>query len=131
MTAYNGVSTRSAAEREESPQQRVVLRPAVDIYENGNAIHLVANLPGVGDEGLAVEIDGKTLTISGDIQIDMPAEMHSLHADVRATRYQRAFTLSDELDSQNIQASLADGVLRLEIPKREEVRPRRIEVNVG
>lgn len=131
MNAYNEITTRSEAESEEAPQQRVVLRPAVDIYENGNAIHLLANLPGVSDEGLAVEVDGRTLTISGDIQIDLPAQMRSLHADVRATRYQRAFTLSADLDTQDIQASLADGVLNLTIPKREEVRPRRIEVNAG
>jgi len=134
MTAYNDLTTRTDTERglsADAAQQRVVLRPAVDIYENGHSIHLLANLPGVSDEGLAVEVDGRTLSISGDIQIDMPADIRSLHADVRANRYERAFTLSGELDTQNIQATLTAGVLNVTIPKREEVRPRRIEVNVG
>jgi HSP20 family molecular chaperone IbpA len=54
--------------------------------------------------------------------------MEALHADVRATRFSRSFALSRELDSENVDASLKDGVLRLRIPKRAEVRPRKIEV---
>jgi HSP20 family protein len=61
----------------------------------------------------------------------MPDGMEALHADVRATRYSRSFALSRELDTENIEASLKDGVLSLRIPKRSEVRPRTIEVRVG
>ena len=111
-------------------EDQSVLRPAVDIFENGHTITLLANLPGVSDKGLAIEVEDTTLTIEGQVDIDIPDEMRSLHADVRATRYRRAFTLSNELDSSAIQASLKDGLLTLTIPKREEVRPRKIEVSV-
>ncbi|HEY6131873.1 MAG TPA: Hsp20/alpha crystallin family protein, partial [Halioglobus sp.] len=77
---------------------------------------------------LALEIDDKTLTIQGDIAIAMPGDIQSLQADVRSTRYQRAFTLSSELDSPKIKASLSNGLLTVTIPKREEVRPRKIEI---
>ena len=125
----------AATERENSTQvereHRLVLRPNVDIFENEEAIQLFADLPGVAQDTLALEVDDNTLTIQGDIQIDMPGDMESLHADVRSTHYQRAFTLSSELDTGLIEASLNDGLLAVTIPKREEVRPRKIEVTAG
>lgn len=105
-----------------------ILRPAVDVFENGHSLTLLANLPGVTEDALGLEVDGNTLTIQGDIHIDMPPNMESMHADVRSTRYVRAFTLSNELDTDHITASLKDGVLNVSIPKREEVRPRKIEL---
>jgi HSP20 family molecular chaperone IbpA len=54
--------------------------------------------------------------------------MEALYADVRSTRYRRRFTLSGELETGQIDASLKDGVLSVRIPKRAEVRPRKIEV---
>ena len=109
----------------------VTLRPAVDIFENDHSISLFADLPGVPESGLNLEVDDKTLTIQGDIEIDMPEKMESLYADVRSTRYRRAFTLSNELDTARIAATLNDGVLEVTIPKREEVLPRRIEITAG
>jgi HSP20 family molecular chaperone IbpA len=103
----------------------------VDVFENGESISLLANLPGVAEEGLALEVDGNQLTITGDIAIDMPGDMASLQADVRFTRYQRAFNLSGELDTGKIAATLKDGLLSVTIPKREEVLPRRIEITNG
>ena len=125
----------AATERENSTQvereHRLVLRPNVDIFENEEAIQLFADLPGVAQDTLALEVDDNTLTIQGDIQIDMPGDMESLHADVRSTHYQRAFTLSSELDTGLIEASLNDGLLAVTIPKREEVRPRKIEITAS
>ena len=58
----------------------------------------------------------------------MPEDMEALYADVRYTRYERSFALSRELDVEKIDGNLKDGVLTLRIPKREEHRPRKIEV---
>ena len=57
--------------------------------------------------------------------------MEALYADVRSTRYQRSFSLSSELDGNKVEASLKDGVLTLRIPKREQYKPRKIEVRTG
>jgi HSP20 family molecular chaperone IbpA len=57
--------------------------------------------------------------------------MAALYADVRSTRYRRSFVLSDELETEKTEATLKDGVLTVRIPKRAEVRPRRIEVQAG
>jgi HSP20 family molecular chaperone IbpA len=119
---------RAAPAKREAKQ---TLRPAVDIFENGDAITLFADLPGVSDNTLSLEVDDKTLTIQGDIALDMPSDLESLYADVRSTRYQRAFTLSSELDTARISASLSNGLLTVTIPKREEVRPRRIDIAAG
>jgi HSP20 family protein len=128
MTAEKDVATRADSAPAAKSGEARVLRPAVDIFENGDKINLFADLPGVAQGGLGLEVDGKTLNISGEVQIDMPEGMESIHADVRSTRYRRAFTLSDELDTAKITATLKDGLLTVTIPKREEVRPRRIEI---
>lgn len=127
-------SADNAAQAQKTPtqgEQKQTLRPAVDIFENGDAITLLADLPGVSDNTLSVEVDDKTLTIQGEIALDMPGDLESLYADVRSTRYQRAFTLSSELDTARISASLSNGLLTVKIPKREEVRPRKIEISAG
>lgn len=112
-------------------QARTVLRPSVDIFENGSSLTLLANLPGVTEKNLSLEVDGKTLIIEGEIDIDMPSEMESLHAEVRSRLYQRAFTLSSELDTEKIEASMRDGLLTVTLPKREEVKPRKIEISTS
>ena len=61
----------------------------------------------------------------------MPQDMEALYADVRSLRYQRTFTLSSELETDKVEASLKDGVLTLRIPKRAELRPRKIEVKAA
>ncbi len=131
MTSQQTVTTRNEAVAKTESEPRVLLRPAVDIYENGDAITLFADMPGVADNTLSVEVDDKTLTLQGDIAISMPDDLESLYADVRSTRYQRAFTLSGELDTTKISASLVHGLLTVKIPKREEVRPRKIEITAG
>jgi HSP20 family molecular chaperone IbpA len=130
MSNKQDVTTKETGTGKSSERQQV-LRPDVDIYENREGLDLFANLPGVRQGDLRIEVDDKTLTIQGEISIDMPESMQSLYADVRSTRYQRAFTLSSELDAAGINASLVNGLLKLHIPKREEVKPRRIEVTVG
>ena len=113
-------------QREREPD--VVLRPPVDIYEDADGITLMADMPGVSRDRLTIEVDKDMLTLEGDARIEMTAGMEALYADVRSTRYRRSFTLSGELETGQIDASLKDGVLSVRIPKRAEVRPRRIEI---
>lgn len=105
------------------------LRPPVDIFEDADGITVLADIPGVSRDRLRVEVDNDTLLIEGDSALDMPAGMEALYADIRLTSYRRVFTLSGELQKDNIHASLKDGVLTLHIPKRAEARPRKIAVS--
>jgi HSP20 family molecular chaperone IbpA len=112
-------------------QEQQAILPAVDIFENESGITVQADMPGVSKDRLDVHIDSDTLSIEGRAVIPMPEGMDALHADIRSTHYQRSFSLSRELDTDRIEAGLKDGVLTLRIPKREEHRPRRIEVQTG
>ena len=104
------------------------LAPAVDISENDAGIELVADLPGVRKEGLAVKVDGTNLTIEGSAEIDVPQNLEPIYGEIRSRHFRRSFTLSRELDPSRIDAKLANGVLRMHIPKSEAARPRRIEI---
>jgi HSP20 family protein len=121
--------------RESGPIQKraadTVLRPPVDIFEDSEGITLEADMPGVSRDHLNIHVENDALIVEGELGIDMSEGMEALYADVQATRYRRSFALSSELETDGIDASLSDGVLRVRIPKRAEVRPRKIEVRVG
>jgi HSP20 family protein len=105
--------------------------PPVDVFENDNAITVVADLPGVAREQLQVRVDGDTLMLEATAASQGPDDMELVYGEARSPAYRRQFTLSRELDASNIEAQLRDGVLRLTIPKAEEAKPRRIRVQVG
>jgi HSP20 family molecular chaperone IbpA len=104
------------------------IRPPVDIYENGDGITLQADLPGVSKERLSVRVENQSLIIEGQMQFALPEQAEALYADVRSSAYRRSFTLSRELETEKIEANLKDGVLTVRIPKRAELRARRIEI---
>jgi len=134
----NAVQTASAPERApasqagagNAPQAFVV--PPVDVFENENAITLLADLPGVPRDQLNLRVDGDTLVIEATASAaSTPPEMELVYGELQCPAYRRQFTLSRELDASRIEAQLRDGVLRLTIPKAEEARPRRIQVQAG
>lgn len=129
MTQRQEVATAEGGElRKTEGQPESVLYPPVDICEDAEGIHLQADMPGVSKDRLTVQVDRDRLLIEGEAKIEMPEGMNALYADVRSTRYRRSFTLSSELKSEAIEANLKDGVLSVRIPKREEAKPRKIEV---
>lgn len=127
MAENTEVTTRKSGDVQQR-EPDTVLRPPVDISEDAEGITLLADLPGVDRERLNLHIENDALIVEGDARIDMPEGMEALYADVRVTHYRRSFALSSELATDEIQASIKDGILRVRIPKRAEVRPRKIEV---
>lgn len=111
-----------------SPETDVVMQPAVDISEDTDGISLWVDMPGVSRDRLDIQVDRDTLVIEGHAQIDTPEGIKPIYADVRSTRYRRSFALSSELDTDQIEATMTDGVLNLRIHKRAESKPRKIEV---
>jgi HSP20 family protein len=107
------------------------LLPRVDVLEDTGGITLLADLPGVSKDKLELKIEGDTLLIEGEVGTPMPQQMQSVYAEIRVPRYRRAFTLSRELDTARIEASMKDGVLNLRIPKQAHAMPRRIAVSAG
>jgi HSP20 family protein len=121
----------TAAARRTPQDAEPVLRPSVDIFENSDGITLVADMPGVSKEGLQLRVERDSLVIEGAAHLDMPEGMQALHADIRSTRYRRSFALSNELDTERVDANLKDGVLTVRISKRAEAQPRKIEVQTS
>ncbi|HEX6017036.1 MAG TPA: Hsp20/alpha crystallin family protein [Burkholderiaceae bacterium] len=114
---------------QEQPQRAVL--PAVDVYEDESGITLLADMPGVPREQLELKVEGDTLSIEGAVRALTPEGLEAVYAEVRVPRYRRSFTLSRELDSTHIDASLKDGVLTLRVPKQAHAQPRRISVQAG
>lgn len=124
------VATAAPATRREPDETRAVL-PPVDVFEDDKGITLLADLPGVPRDRLELKLEGDSLTIEGGVQPSTPDGLEALYAEVRVPRFRRSFTLSRELDTGRIDASLKDGVLTLRIPKQAHAQPRRIPVSAG
>lgn len=131
MSSKKEVATQRRQDTQAHQESEFAIRPAVDIFEDATGITLQADMPGVARERLVVQTNGDKLAITGNAEIDMPEGMDALHAEVRSTHYHCSFALSKELDRDNVEANLKDGVLTLRIPKREEHQPRKIEVRAG
>ncbi|SMP61339.1 Hsp20/alpha crystallin family protein [Noviherbaspirillum suwonense] len=109
----------------------VAMTPPVDVIEDAYAITLLADMPGVSKDKLNVQFETDTLTIEGEVSLDLPEGMESSHAEVRLPLYRRVFSLSRELDTENSSAEFRNGVLKLRIPKAAHVQPRKIEVRTA
>lgn len=114
----------------DSQNPEPALIPPVDVIEDANGITLYADLPGVPKDKLSLHVEADTLSIEGEVALDIPEGMEASHAEVGLPRYRRVFTLSKELDSGKVAAEFDQGVLKLRIPKAEHAQPRRIEVRV-
>ncbi|SBT09316.1 Heat shock protein Hsp20 [Candidatus Accumulibacter aalborgensis] len=123
------MSDNSTVKKQTSPDEAALL-PPVDVIEDSSGITLYADLPGVPKEKLRLHVEADTLTIEGEIDLEMPGGIEASHAEVSLPRYRRVFTLSKELDASKVGAEFKNGVLKLSIPKAEHAQPRKIEVKV-
>jgi HSP20 family protein len=131
MTAKQDVPTQEpTAVEKRAAEREAVLVPAVDIFEDAHQIFVQVEMPGVSRDKLNVQADQNGLLLEGDMEIDMPAGMAALYADLQTTKYRRRFVLSSELETERIEAILKDGLLTVRIPKRVEFRTRKIKVNM-
>jgi HSP20 family molecular chaperone IbpA len=122
--------TDTVAKQAQPTQTEAALMPPVDVIEDASGITLYADLPGVPKDKLSLQVEAETLTIEGEIVLDMPEGMESTHAEVNLPRYRRVFSLSKELDAEKVNAEFNHGVLKLRIPKAEHAQPRRVEIQV-
>lgn len=125
------VVERAPQQDRAAKQREPALLPPVDVIEDANGILLVADMPGVSKEQLHLRIEGDTLTVEGEVTLAGMEGLQAGHAEVQLSRYRRSFTLSKELDPEQITANLVQGVLEVRIPKTAYAQPRRIEVTVG
>jgi len=105
--------------------------PAVDIYENGHQdVVIKAELPGFKKDAIKVTFEHNTLTIEGQRDLDSDIARDKFHRVEREYgSFRRTFSLPATVDSSQAQASYQDGVLTITLPRREEAKPRQIQVN--
>jgi HSP20 family protein len=120
--------SRDIAATTEGTRPGVLLTPPVDIFEEVDAITVLADMPGVKPGHLTIDLHEGVLTITGHAQPqDGSLEMAVVH-EYAAGTFQRSFTLSESIDQGRIQATLRHGVLRLRLPKAEQAKPRQIKI---
>src|SRR6185295_19544889 len=106
--------------------------PAVDIYEQEGNIVLKAELPGVDPKDVDVRVENNVLTLRGERKLDSEVKRESYHRVERAYgSFSRSFTLPNVVDTEKIKADYRDGVLRVNLPKREEAKAKQISISVG
>jgi HSP20 family protein len=112
----------------EATRPGVLLTPPVDIFEDRNAITVLADMPGVKPGSLKIDLHEGVLTITGHAEEPDGQSEVAVLQEYRAGTFQRSFTLSEAIDQEQIQATLKHGVLHLRLPKAEQAKPRQIKI---
>jgi HSP20 family molecular chaperone IbpA len=124
----------SVRNKQEHPSQETTrpgrtYMPDVDIYETGSGLWLWADMPGVDEKAIAIDLHDGVLTIEGQVALDAYENLSPVYTEYNVGNYLRRFHLSDEIDVDRISAKVNNGVLVLELPKTERAKPRRIAVS--
>ncbi|MBS3756895.1 MAG: Hsp20/alpha crystallin family protein [Desulfobacterales bacterium] len=105
-------------------------QPSVDTYEKDKAIKIRAELPGVKKDDISIDVRNNVLTLSGERKQDEDVNEENFYRRERFYgRFQRAFTLPDDVDADNIDAHFDGGVLKITVPKTEESQKKQINVH--
>ena len=102
--------------------------PRVDIYENKDDIHLIADIPGADQDSIEITLEKNILTIEARIVTEKPVDFSLTYAEYGVGDFKRKFTLSNEIDKDRINAVVKDGVLSLKMPKAGPAKAQKIEV---
>jgi HSP20 family molecular chaperone IbpA len=120
---------KQAVEGSEQTRPGRYFVPDVDICEYDHALHLWADMPGVTEKEVEVVLKDGTLTIIGKVSTAAYAKLSPIYTEYNIGNYFRQFTLNEEIDAAGIKARMKNGVLEVEMPKREQSKPRRIDVS--
>ena len=105
--------------------------PAVDVAETQEKILVRAEVPGMTQADIQIEFENGTLTLKGERKLDKTVEGLTYHRVERTYgAFNRSFTLPRTVDPEKISASYRDGVLEIEVPKKEEAKPKQIKIEV-
>jgi HSP20 family protein len=106
--------------------------PAMDVWEDGDHFVLKADLPGVSEDDVSIEVQDGTLTVSGERKHEERTEGAGWYRYERSSgTFSRSLTLPEGVNADGIEAESAAGVLTVRIPKPEERKPRRVEIKAA
>ena len=104
--------------------------PAVDLYEKDDHFVIKAELPGVDKKNIAIDLKDRVLTLSGERSYENEVKEENYFRKERSYgKFQRAFTLPADVDSDRIKAEFKDGLLQIEVPKPEEQKPKQVTIH--
>jgi HSP20 family protein len=104
--------------------------PAVDLYEKDDYYVIKAELAGVNKEDIAIDLKDRVLTLSGKRSFENEVKQENYHRRERSYgKFQRAFTLPADVDSDKIKAEFKDGLLQIEVPKPEAQKPKQVTIH--
>jgi HSP20 family protein len=103
--------------------------PSVDIYEAENELVLTAELPGVDENDVEIKIEDNTLTLHGDRKFEKETKEENYHRMERSYgSFYRSFTLPRNIDQDKIKAESENGILKISLPKKPELKPKKVKI---
>jgi len=106
--------------------------PAVDIYEDEHNVIVKMEVPGIDQKDIDVRLENNTLTVRGERKFEKDEKEENFHRiERRYGSFYRAFTLPNTLDAEKVQADYENGILRINLAKKAEAKPKQIKVNIG
>lgn len=104
--------------------------PAVDLYEKDDHFVIKAELPGVDKKDISIDLKDRVLTLSGERSFENEVQEENYYRKERSYgKFQRAFTLPADVDSDKIKAEFKDGLLKIEVPKPEQQKPKQVTIH--
>lgn len=117
---------------DEDREMQRVWRPRVDVAESENEVRVMVDLPGVRKEDVNITLENGTLTISGERKVEEEKRDENVHFAERVYgHFSRSFTVQETLNTDKIEAKFKDGVLTIHLPKVEQAKPKKIEINAA
>lgn len=116
----------------EAPMSTTAWNPAVDIFENDNDIVIQAELPGLKAKDIELRIENNVLLLKGERRFEKETKEENYHRVEREYgAFSRAFSLPVAVDGERVTAEYKDGVLKIVLPKKEEIKPKPIKVSAA
>ena len=115
----------------ERTRDRKAFVPRADIYEDGDSISIVVDVPGVDENSIEIGLEKSILTIDGYVEPQVPEGYTLAYAEYETGDYHRSFKLSNQIDLDNIEATVKDGVLLLLLPKVGPAKTKKIAVKAS
>ena len=131
MPDQQELQVQQKREVEKKPESTIPARrflPVTDIFETGDALKVILEMPGVDKESVDVRVENDVLTIEGQVDFTKYQGLTPLYTEYNVGNYARSFELSSKIDQERIGAELKDGVITLILPKAEKAKPRKIMV---
>ena len=105
--------------------------PALDLYQSNDNVVAVVELPGMQKEDIEISLQEGALTISGERKQEMPEEEKAERSERYVGKFRRSISLPARVDASKVSATYKDGVLTVTLPKAEEAKPKKVQVNVA